>query len=124
MPGLKAPSLKRVYVRAPEQARFALSTPPLMCTSADLERWQPGVDSAPGTSLYAVGPSASVLAEDWFVLPAQRPASPEIALSPSATTSGASRVASTPGLMIRTCACATDGIIAAASTPATSIARI
>ena len=51
MPGLNLPSLMREYVRAPEQARLTLLTPSPMCTSADLERWQPGVDSAPGTSL-------------------------------------------------------------------------
>src|SRR3954452_10748941 len=61
-------------------------TPPPMNTSADFERWQPGVDSAPGMSLYADGPSASVFDDAPLVLPAQRPASPEIAESPSATT--------------------------------------
>src|ERR1700742_3184316 len=59
-----------------------------MCTSADLERWQPGVDSAPGMSWYALGPSASTSYGRLFVLPAQRPASPEIAESPSEMTIG------------------------------------
>src|SRR4051794_23065780 len=86
MPGLNLPSLTREYVRAPEQARLTLVTPPPMWTSADFERWQPGVDSAPGMSLYADEPSASVREDAPLVLPAQRPASPEMAESPSATT--------------------------------------
>src|SRR3954466_6197663 len=83
-----------------------------MWTSADFERWQPGMDSAPGMSLYAVGPSASVFDDDWFVLPAQRPASPEIALSPSATTVGGCRTIG--GVMTRTWAFAPAGTSAAA----------
>src|SRR5688572_14984734 len=88
MPGLNSPSLMREYVRAPEQEMFALWTPSPLCTSADFERWQPGVDSAPGMSWYADEPSASVFDGAPFVLPAQRPASPEMAESPSATTDG------------------------------------
>ena len=41
---------------------------------------------AGGVVVYAVEPSASVREDEPFVLPAQRPASPEIAESPSATT--------------------------------------
>src|SRR5688572_12867907 len=59
-----------------------------MCTSAALERWQPAIASRPATSWYAVDPSASTRELEPFVLPAQRPASPEIAESPSATTAG------------------------------------
>src|ERR671917_2976508 len=99
MPGLNA-SPVRVVVRAPEQARFALGTPSPMCASAALERWQPGIDSRPETSWYAVEPRASTRDEDWFVLPAQRPASPEIAESPSVTTAGAP----TPGPSAAACA--------------------
>ncbi len=39
-------------------------------------------------SQYAIGPSASTRAGSPFVFPAQRPASPEIAESPSVTTAG------------------------------------
>src|SRR5215218_7040831 len=88
MPGLNLPSDKREYVRAPEQARLTDVRPPPMCTSADLDRWQPGIASPvpPALSKYAAGPSASVREGEPFVLPAQRPASPDIAESPSATT--------------------------------------
>src|SRR3954467_12714545 len=59
-----------------------------MKACAAFERWQPAIDSPVGVSQYAVGPSASTRAESPFVLPAQRPASPEIAESPSVTTVG------------------------------------
>src|SRR5215218_11229949 len=84
-----------------------------MCTSADLERWQPGVDSAPVMSLYAVGPSASIFDDAWLVLPAQRPASPEMAESPTDTTVGG--CTAIWGLMMRTWALAADGSSAAAT---------
>src|SRR4051794_37986607 len=89
MPGLKSLPPAFVAVRAPEQARFALTTPPPMRTSAALERWQPRIASPLAVSQYAVGPSASTFALESFVLPAQRPASPETAESPSATIAGA-----------------------------------
>src|SRR5688572_26504503 len=92
-PGFHLPSLVREYVRAPEQARLTLLTSPPMWTSADFERWHPGVASAPPASLYAPAPSASVFDADWFVLPAQRPASPEIAESPTETTVSAEAAA-------------------------------
>src|SRR5262245_3490535 len=57
-----------------------------MLISAAFERWQPGIASPLDVSQYAVGPSASTRDELLFVLPAQRPASPEIAESPTATT--------------------------------------
>src|SRR4051795_3587976 len=57
-----------------------------MWISAAFERWQPGMASLVPLSAYAVDPSASTFAELPFVLPAQRPASPEIAESPTATT--------------------------------------
>src|SRR5262245_7270312 len=60
-----------------------------MLISAAFERWQPGIASPLDVSQYAVGPSASTRDELLFVLPAQRPASPEIAESPTATTAGA-----------------------------------
>src|SRR5215212_4585150 len=88
MPGLKSLPPALVDVRAPEQARFAPRMPPPMCTSAALERWQPGIASPLAVCQYAVEPSASTLEGEPFVLPAQRPASPEIAESPSATTAG------------------------------------
>src|SRR3954447_8498493 len=59
-----------------------------MKACAAFERWQPAIDSRVGVSQYAVGPSASTRAGPAFVLPAQRPASPEIAESPSVTTTG------------------------------------
>src|SRR3954471_13508695 len=59
-----------------------------MKACAAFERSQPGIDSPVGVSQYAVGPSASTRAGPAFVLPAQRPASPEIAESPSVTTTG------------------------------------
>src|SRR5919112_1862101 len=59
-----------------------------MNACAALERWQPAIDSPVEVSQYAVGPSASTRAGSPFVLPAQRPASPEIAESPSVTTAG------------------------------------
>jgi hypothetical protein len=77
-----------VYVRAPEHARFFEATPPPMWISADFARWQPGIASPVEVSQYAVEPSASTSLELWFVLPAQRPASPEIAESPTLTTVG------------------------------------
>src|SRR3954470_22728439 len=88
MPGLNVPSETREYVRAPEQARLTEVTPSPMCTSADLGRWNQGIASPVPFALlkYAVGPSASVREGEPFVLPAQRPASPDIAESPSATT--------------------------------------
>src|ERR1044072_3386571 len=89
MPGLKPVPPALVDVRAPEQARLALSTPPPMCTSAALERWQPRIASPLDVSQYALEPSASTFALESLVLPAQRPASPEIAESPSATIAGA-----------------------------------
>src|SRR5688572_13028291 len=46
------------------------------------------MDSPVGVSQYALEPSASTLVYESFVLPAQRPASPEIAESPSVTTVG------------------------------------
>src|SRR5215213_1930471 len=87
MPGLKSLPPALVDVRAPEQARFALGNPP-MCTSAAFERWQPRIASPLAVSQYAVEPSASTFELDWLVLPAHRPASPEIAESPSATIDG------------------------------------
>src|ERR1051325_4474942 len=89
MPGLKSLPPALVAVRAPEHARLALSTPPPMCPAAALERWQPRIASPFAASQYAVGPSASTLPLESLVLPAQRPASPEIAESPSATIAGA-----------------------------------
>src|SRR4051812_50206392 len=61
-----------------------------MWISADFERWHPGIVSAvfAALSLYAVEPSASMFDELLLVLPAQRPASPEIAESPTLTTHG------------------------------------
>ena len=59
-----------------------------MKACAALERWQPAIDSPVAVSQYAVGPSASTRDAASFVLPAQRPASPEIAESPSVTTVG------------------------------------
>src|SRR5829696_2670422 len=90
MPGLKfSPEpVPPVDVRAPEQARFLLTTPPPMCACAALERWQPAIDSPVDVSQYAVEPSASTRHADMLVLPAQRPASPEMAESPSVTTVG------------------------------------
>src|SRR4051794_10726540 len=74
--------------RAPEKARFARATPPPMWASAAFERWQPEMASPLDVSQYAVEPSASTRDESLLVLPAQRPASPEIAESPSVTTVG------------------------------------
>src|SRR5690349_631508 len=90
MPGLKSsPSaVPWVYVRAPEQARLAEATPPPMCACAVFDRWHPTIDSPLGVSQYAVEPSASTLEDELLVLPAQRPASPEIAESPIVTTVG------------------------------------
>src|SRR5215207_7055836 len=90
MPGLKfsPEAVPPVDVRAPEQARFLLATPPPMCACAALERWQPAIDSPVDVSQYAVEPSASTRHAAMFVLPAQRPASPEMAESPSVTTVG------------------------------------
>src|SRR5918994_6960357 len=90
MPGLKfSPEpVPPVDVLAPEHARFRLATPPPMSACAALERWQPGIDSPVGVSQYALEPSASTRQAAMFVLPAQRPASPEIAESPSVTTVG------------------------------------
>src|SRR3954465_11197075 len=90
MPGLKSSSgaVPCVAVVAPEHARLVPSTPPPMKACAAFERSQPGIDSPVGVSQYAVGPSASTRAGPAFVLPAQRPASPEIAESPSVTTTG------------------------------------
>src|SRR5512132_105351 len=90
MPGLKSwpEPVPVVYVRAPEQARFALATPSPIFACADFERWQPSIASPVGVSQYAVDPSASTREDDWLVLPAQRPASPEMAESPSVTTVG------------------------------------
>src|SRR5688572_17847467 len=90
MPGLKSSSspVPPVEVLAPEHARLALATPPPMCACAALERWQPGMDSPVGVSQYALEPRASTRQDSLFVLPAQRPASPEIAESPSVTTVG------------------------------------
>ena len=61
-----------------------------MPTSEDFERWHPWIASAVPDVLskYAVEPSASTLLGEPFVLPAQRPASPEIAESPTLTTAG------------------------------------
>ena len=90
MPGLKVSpdAVPWVEVLAPEQARLKPSTPSPMKACAALERWQPAIDSPLAVSQYAVGPSASARAGSPFVLPAQRPASPEIAESPSVTTAG------------------------------------
>src|ERR671931_503683 len=112
MPGLNVSPepVPVVYVRAPEHARFALATPPPMCACADLDRWQPGIDSPVDVSQYAVEPSASTFEGDWFVLPAKRPASPEIAESPSVTTVGVP----TPGPS------AAAGPASASTTPSTS----
>src|SRR6185503_10668114 len=90
MPGLKSSPepVPPVDVLAPEQAKLALATPPPMCACAALERWQPGIASPFGASQYAVEPSASTRHAAMFVLPAQRPASPDIAESPSVTTVG------------------------------------
>src|SRR5688572_21901213 len=90
MPGLKfsPDAVPPVEVFAPEQAKFMLATPPPMCAWAALERWQPGIDSPVGVSQYAVEPSASTRHAAMFVFPAQRPASPDIAESPSVTTVG------------------------------------
>src|SRR3954467_11398501 len=62
-----------------------------MWISADFERWHPWISSAvfEASSLYALDPRASMLDELLLVLPAQRPASPEIAESPTLTTHGA-----------------------------------
>src|SRR3954452_22252445 len=86
MPGLKSLPPAFVDVRAPEQARLTAGIP--MYTSAALERWQPRIASPLAVSQYAVEPSASTRDDELLVLPAQRPASPEIAESPSATTAG------------------------------------
>src|SRR5687767_1124647 len=59
-----------------------------MCAWAALARWQPGIDSPVGASQYAVEPSASARDEAPFVLPTERPGSPEISESPSVTTVG------------------------------------
>src|SRR5918997_6431914 len=59
-----------------------------MNACAALERWQRGVDSPVAVSQYAVAPRASTRAGSAFVLPAQRPPSPEIAESPTVTTAG------------------------------------
>ena len=59
-----------------------------MYACADFERWQPRIVSPLAASQYAREPSASTRDDDSFVLPAQRPASPEIAESPSVTTLG------------------------------------
>src|SRR5215207_3564508 len=90
MPGLKfsPEAVPPVDVFAPEQARFMLATPARMCACAALERWQPAIDSPVAVSQYAVEPSASTRHADMLVLPAQRPASPEMAESPSVTTVG------------------------------------
>jgi hypothetical protein len=45
-----------------------------MWACADFERWQPRIASPVGASQYACEPSASTRDEDWFVLPAHRPA--------------------------------------------------
>ena len=52
MPGLKVwpEPVPVVYVRAPEHARLALSTPPPIWCCAALERWQPGIASPVGVS--------------------------------------------------------------------------
>src|SRR3712207_9364736 len=90
MPGLKSwpEPVPPVDVFAPEQAKFALSTPPPMWACADFERWQPRIASPEPASAYAEEPSASTREDEPFVLPAQRPASPEMAESPSVTTAG------------------------------------
>src|SRR5436190_11580017 len=90
MPGLKSSSVPVpcVDVVAPEQARLKPSTPPPMNACAAFERWQPAIDSPVEVSQYADEPSASVRHDSLFVLPAQRPPSPEIAESPSVTTAG------------------------------------
>src|SRR3954447_1726931 len=81
-----------------------------MNACAAFERWHPSIDSPAGVSQYAVGPSASTRAVSPFVLPAQRPASPEIAESPTDTIVGAP----TPGPSAR--AAPTAGPSAAATT--------
>src|SRR5215207_2959251 len=57
-----------------------------MRISAAFERWQPGIASPVEVSQYAVEPSASTSDGLLFVFPAQRPASPEMAESPTLTT--------------------------------------
>src|SRR6266545_3364346 len=61
-----------------------------MWIAADSERWQPGICSAVRVALskYASAPRASTRDGELLVLPAQRPASPEIAESPRLTTQG------------------------------------
>src|ERR687885_169225 len=85
MPGLKSlPTL--VDVLAPEHARLIAGTP--MYTSAAFERWQPGIASPVGVSEYGAEPSAPPRDGEPLVLPAHRPASPDIAESPSAAIDG------------------------------------
>ena len=65
-------------------------TPPPMAISAAFERWQPGIAS-PRRRVVVVGGRAErvdVVDELLLVLPAQRPASPEMAESPTLTTHG------------------------------------
>src|SRR5215204_2551544 len=90
MPGLKfsPDAVPPVEVLAPEHARLMLATSPPIWAWAAAERWQPVIDSPVGVSQYAVEPSASTRHAAMFVLPAQRPASPEMAESPSVTTVG------------------------------------
>src|SRR4051794_29241843 len=96
-----------------------------MWTSADFERWHPGIASAvlEPLSSYVVGPVASVRELAPFVLPAQRPASPEIAESPRETTAGdeadAAMCGTTPGPIVA-CAIADPGAQASAAAIATS----
>ena len=79
-----------VAVVAPEHARLAPLMPPPMKASAALERWQRSICSAvfDALSKYAVPPSASCSDSPLLVLPAQRPASPEMYESPTVTTHG------------------------------------
>src|SRR3954454_11683739 len=89
MPGLKSElPPPDVVVFAPEQARFSDCTPPPMWMAADSDRWQPGIASAVRVALsqYASAPPASISDDPLLVLPAQRPASPEMAESPRLTT--------------------------------------
>src|SRR5687767_351998 len=91
MPGLKSElPPPDVNVLAPEQARLSELTPPPMWMAADSERWHPGIASAVRVALsqYAFAPPASTRFEPLLVLPAQRPASPEMAESPRLTTHG------------------------------------
>src|SRR3954447_8072005 len=83
-----------------------------MWISAAFDRWQPGIASLVPLSAYAVDPSASTFDELSLVLPAQRPASPEIAESPTLTTVGVP----TPGPS----AIAGDDRLAAQSAPRTT----